>query len=72
MQSHCGPPLVAGCGNIGGPQFIETVPRLGCRLIAPVDLTAVAPPKLPLEVENVVRTEIPSRGPTSSVAAVCR
>ena len=42
----------------GSPQFIETVPRLGYRFVAPVDLTAVAPPKLSLEVENVVGTEI--------------
>jgi TolB-like protein/DNA-binding winged helix-turn-helix (wHTH) protein/Tfp pilus assembly protein PilF len=52
----------------GSPQFIETVPRLGYRFVAPVDLTAVAPPKLLPEVENAVDTEIPSRGPTSSVA----
>jgi TolB-like protein len=51
----------------GSPQFIETVPRLGYRLVAPVDLTAVAPPKLSLEVENVVCAEIPSTEPTSSV-----
>jgi len=52
----------------GNPQYIETVPRLGYRFIAPVDLTAVAPPKLPLEVENAVRPEIPSSGSAPSVA----
>src|SRR5437879_1248214 len=49
----------------GSPQFIETVPRLGYRFVAPVDMTVVAPPKLSLEVANVVGTEIPSRGLTS-------
>ena len=52
----------------GSPQFIETVPRLGYRFIAPVDLTAVAPSKLSLELENVAGAEIPLRAPTSSVA----
>jgi TolB-like protein/Tfp pilus assembly protein PilF len=52
----------------GSPQLIETVPRLGYRFVAPVDLTAVATPKLSLEVENRVGTEIPSSEPTSSVA----
>ena len=52
----------------GSPQFIETVPRLGYRFVAPVDLTATAPPKLSLEVQNVAGTEIPSRGPVSSAA----
>jgi TolB-like protein/DNA-binding winged helix-turn-helix (wHTH) protein/Tfp pilus assembly protein PilF len=52
----------------GSPQLIETVPRLGYRFVAPVDLTAVTPRKLSLELENVAGTEIPSMGPTSSVA----
>jgi TolB-like protein/DNA-binding winged helix-turn-helix (wHTH) protein/Tfp pilus assembly protein PilF len=51
----------------GSPQLIETVPRLGYRFVAPVDLT-VAPPKGSLELENVTGTEIPSSGPTSLVA----
>jgi TolB-like protein/DNA-binding winged helix-turn-helix (wHTH) protein/Tfp pilus assembly protein PilF len=42
----------------GSPQFIETVPRLGYRFVAPVDLTAVAPSG---------DTSIPLREPTSSV-----
>jgi TolB-like protein/DNA-binding winged helix-turn-helix (wHTH) protein/Tfp pilus assembly protein PilF len=50
----------------GSPQFIETVPRLGYRFVAPVDLTAVASPKLSSEVENVASAEIPSSGPASS------
>ncbi len=52
----------------GSPQFIETVPRLGYRFVAPVDLTAVAPPKLSLEAQGVADLEIPSREPTSAVA----
>ena len=52
----------------GSPQYIETVPRLGYRFIAPVDLTAVDSPKLPLELENAVGPDIPSIGPASSVA----
>ena len=52
----------------GSPQFIETVPRLGYRFVAAVDLTAAASPKLSPEVENLASTEILSRGPASSVA----
>jgi TolB-like protein/DNA-binding winged helix-turn-helix (wHTH) protein/Tfp pilus assembly protein PilF len=53
----------------GSPQFIETVPRLGYRFVAPVDLTASTPPKLSLEAENAACTEIPSRGLMSSVGS---
>src|SRR6516162_2957291 len=49
----------------GSPQFIETVPRLGYRFVAAVDLTAAASPKLSPEVENLASTEILSRGPAS-------
>lgn len=51
----------------GSPQFIETAPRLGYRFVAPMDLTAAAPPKLSLEAPSVAGIEIPSRGPTSSI-----
>ena len=37
----------------GSPQFIETAPRLGYRFVAPMDLTAAAPPKLSLEAPRV-------------------
>ena len=47
----------------GSPQFIETVPRLGYRFVATVDLTAAAPPELPLEVENATGTESRSGEP---------
>ena len=52
----------------GSPQFIETAPRLGYRFVAPVDLIAATPPKLSLEAPSVAGIEIPSRGPTSSIA----
>jgi TolB-like protein/DNA-binding winged helix-turn-helix (wHTH) protein len=51
----------------GNPLFIGTVPRLGYRFVAQVDLTTVAPPKLSLEGGNVVGTESPSGGLISSV-----
>jgi TolB-like protein/DNA-binding winged helix-turn-helix (wHTH) protein/Tfp pilus assembly protein PilF len=52
----------------GSPQLIETVPRLGYRFVASVDLIAADPPKLSVELENVTGTELPLGGLTSPVA----